>query len=288
MNNEPNLKEINKLFQDHISDDEIINIQRLSGTTAGLIYRLESSQNHKYILKYDAPEQIQIVNRIFNAYPDSSLLPKVLYTAPDLTHYIYTYIEGTTHINRGAKREWLTKLVDELLNKYCPIQESTLWGRMEYPLQTWREFNEISIEEARFNIGDVLTLDDYKFVQSQVLKCHSGESSQDQRYLLHGDAGVHNFVFDRSSLIGVIDPSPMIGPFLYDFAYAFCSSPDDIHIDTLMAAFDHLKQGSVSQTRLIDEVSVQLYCRVGLSIKHHPQDLPEYLEAWEYWKRLCI
>ncbi|WP_175560791.1 hypothetical protein [Paenibacillus sp. NAIST15-1] len=35
---------------------------------------------------------------------------------------------------------------------------------------------------------------------------------------------------------------------------------------------------------MLKEAMIQLYIRIGLSIKHHPHDLPEYLAAWEYWK----
>jgi hypothetical protein len=79
----------------------------------------------------------------------------------------------------------------------------------------------------------------------------------------------------------------MVGPLIYDFLYAFCSSPDDINIDTLFTAFDFLEQGRVEKSRLIEEVLIQLYCRIGLSIKHHPSDLPEYKKAWKDWSQIC-
>jgi len=284
---EPTIQEINRMLERHQVNDEIVEIKRLSGTTGGLVYRLESKQDHKYILKFDERDQIQIVEQLLKAYSNSLLLPKVLFVAPDQSYFIYTYIEGTTHFNRGPKKQWLTLLVNELFNKYCQLPETNGWGRLEYPLRTWREFTEISIEEARSNLGNVLTAADYSFVKSQVSKLFGENTAQGEQYLLHGDAGVHNFVFEDSSLIGVIDPSPMAGPLVYDFMYAFCSSPDDIHVDTLFSTFDKLSQGRMDQSRLIDEVSVQLYCRVGLSVKHHPNDLAEYLQAWEYWKELC-
>ncbi|WP_246293862.1 hypothetical protein [Paenibacillus planticolens] len=95
---------------------------------------------------------------------------------------------------------------------------------------------------------------------------------------------MHNFVFYERSLIDVIDPSPMIGPMLYDFTYAFCSSPDDLNLETLMAAFDLLHHEPIERSMLIDEVVFQLYCRIGICIRFHPHDLEDYLKSWEYWK----
>ncbi|WP_282942628.1 hypothetical protein [Paenibacillus sp. RC67] len=104
------------------------------------------------------------------------------------------------------------------------------------------------------------------------------------RYLLHGDTGIHNFVFNEHSLVGVIDPSPMIGPVLYDFTYAFCSSPDDLDQETLFSTFSFLNHEPLERSSLIEEVLFQLYCRIGICIQHHPHDLQSYLKAWDYWK----
>ncbi|KGE17141.1 phosphotransferase [Paenibacillus wynnii] len=283
---EPTLEEINELFQLHHIRDEIVMIKKLSGTTSGLVYRLDSQLNNHYILKFDDPDQVRLVSDFLKHHPNSTLMPKVLYTASDHSHLIYSYIKGTTHFNRGQKINWLRVLVHELFNTYSKYPKANIWGRLEYPLLSWKEFNEIGIEEARNNIGDLLTTEDYNFVKSLVNKLFKEEGKQAERYLLHGDTGVHNFVFDNSTLMGVIDPSPMVGPLIYDFLYAFCSSPDDLDINTLFAAFEDLdiEESYMDRSRLMDEVSVQLYCRIGLSKKHHPHDLSEYLEAWEYWK----
>ncbi|MEK4512082.1 hypothetical protein [Paenibacillus sp. FSL K6-2524] len=284
---EPTIQEINELFQLHQINDEIVGVQRLSGTTSGLVLRLESTQDNKYILKFDDPSQIQLVQKLLETYQNSELLPKILLTAQDSSYFVYTFIDGTTHFNRGLKKSWLTLLVKNLFNKYVHYQENDIWGRIEYPRKTWKEFNQISIEEARINIGNILPLDDYNFVNSKAKKIFDNDIDQGEKFLLHGDTGVHNFVYNQSTLIGVIDPSPMVGPIIYDFLYAFCSSPDDINIETLFSSFEFLEQGHIEKSRLIEEALIHLYCRIGLSVKHHPDDLPEYLKAWNEWKQLC-
>lgn len=284
---EPTIHEINKLFRFHCVKDEIIGFQKLSGTTSGLILKLESNQDNKYILKYDYPNQIQLVEQLLSTYKNSELLPKILFLSQDKSHFVYTFIEGTTHSNRGSKKKWLTILTKDLFNKYVSCQDMNIWGRMECSRRTWKEFNEISIEEARINIGDSLLSEDYNYVKSKANKLFDKDEEQGEKFLLHGDTGVHNFVYNRSTLIGVIDPSPMVGPLIYDFLYAFCSSPDDINIDTLYSTFEFLVQGRIEKSRLIEEALIHLYCRIGLSVKHHPSDLLEYKKAWEDWKQLC-
>jgi streptomycin 6-kinase len=133
-------------------------------------------------------------------------------------------------------------------------------------------------------VGSLLPAEDYYKVKSFVGNVSNGEEYE--RFLLHGDCGVHNFVFDQNALTGVIDPSPIVGPVIYDFIYAFCSSPDDLKLETLIPAFILLNHQTMERSRLIEEVIIQLYCRIGTCLKYHPEDLADYLKAWEYWKAL--
>ncbi|WP_239616800.1 phosphotransferase [Cohnella mopanensis] len=280
---EPNIQEINEILRKHNFKDQITNIQKISGTTDGLVLKLDD----KYILKFDHPDQIDLAEQLLSTYQSSHLLPRLLFTASDKTYFLYSYIKGTTHYNRGRKLDWLSLLVEELFNKYIKYENADIWGRIEYPRQSWLEFNAISVEEARTLIGNTLTTEDYLYIKSLVNKLYGESEDQGERFLLHGDTGVHNFVYDQHKLIGVIDPSPMVGPVIYDFLYAFVSSPDDINRDTLFTTFDLLKHNQMSRTRLMEEAALQLYCRIGLSRKHHPDDLAEYLIAWERWKGYC-
>lgn len=285
--NEPTIEAVNVLFQQHAIHDEIVHIQRLKGTTSGAVLRLESKHHNKYTLEFDNPSEIKSVEQLLQTYKNSILLPKVLFSAQDSSYFAYTYIDGTTHFNRNSKRNWMRSLVIDLFNNYVEYQETTGWGRLEHPLETWKEFNHISIDEAKMNLGNVLSLEDYNYVTLKSDELFSEDSEQGKKYFLHGDTGVHNFVYNDSKLVGVIDPSPMVGPIIYDFLYAFCSSPDELNLTILFSASELLEQGRVDKTRLIKEALVHLYCRVGLSVKHHPHDLTEYLQAWEEWKQLC-
>ncbi|MGF7049611.1 thiamine kinase-like enzyme [Paenibacillus sp. DS2015] len=279
----PTIVAINRLFQSQKINIEIVNIERMKGTTDGLVFRLESCKNKKYILKYDSPNNIQLVEQLLNTY-NESLLPEILYVHPDKSYFIYYYIDGRTHFDRGKKKDWLTVLIQEIFNKYIKYQDSDKWGRIEYPCDSWKEFNDISIEEAKDNIRNNLAEEDYLFVKSLSNTLFEKDKEQGDRFLLHGDTGVHNFVYDQSKLVGVIDPSPMVGPLIYDFIYAFCSSSDDLNMETLFTAYDQLEQGLIDRKRLIDEVTIQLYCRIGLSVKHDLDNVTEYLKAWKEWK----
>ncbi|WP_246070455.1 aminoglycoside phosphotransferase family protein [Paenibacillus kobensis] len=259
-------------------------MNKMNGTTDGLVYTLTVNEEPKYVLKLDNPVNIGLAEQFHLTYRNSTLLPRLHYTDPARSFNLYAYSKGTTHYNRGSKIHWLTLLVKQLLNHYDRYDQTNTWGRIILPRQSWREFNEISVESARSKIGNVLPSEDYYKVKALIARI--SEVSDNNKFLLHGDTGVHNFMFHESVLHAVIDPSLMVGPVIYDFTYAFCSSPDDLNLETLLAAFGLLQQVTMDQSRLIEEVIVQLYCRIGICVQVHPHDLEGYLKGWEYWKAL--
>jgi len=264
------------------------NINKMkSGTTDGNVYIVLEDNTAKYVLKQDQPKLINLTENFLIDYQHVSLLPRVYYTDPDKNFILYSYITGTTHYNRGPKLNWMTTLVNEFFIHYEKCEEVIKWGRLGgIPRESWSEFNKSSIESARVDIGDFLDTDDYLNVKSIVERIALYERSE-YKYFLHGDTGVHNFVFNNNTIKGVIDPSPLIGPIIYDFTYAFCSSPDDLNLETLFSSFSPLKQViHIDKQRLIEEVILQLYTRIGVCVKVHPHDLADYLNAWEYWKKL--
>ncbi|MDO3410581.1 phosphotransferase [Saccharibacillus sp. CPCC 101409] len=282
------IDEIHTLFKRHAVQEEVIRMQRLAGTTSSLVLKLETRQGNTYILKRDDPQEIAAVEHFLHTYRDSALLPKVLFTAADNSYFAYSFIEGTTHFNRGAKKDWMALLAKELFNRYVRYEGPDLPGLPEYSQQSWQAFNAEGVEAAKSHIGHLLPDEDYLLVRSKVDKCFARPIQPEEKFLLHGDTGVHNFVFDRSAVIGVIDPAPMVAPLIYDVLYAFCSSPDDIDEETLYAAVDLLEQGRIDRSQLVEQVLIQLYCRFGLCVKHHPHDLPGYRKAWEEWRELCM
>ncbi|QGQ94690.1 hypothetical protein EHS13_07210 [Paenibacillus psychroresistens] len=274
---------IENLYEKGLIDNTVVATNNKTGSTDGLVYILSEHNEEKYVLKIDRPLQISMVEQFLHTYQHIKLLPEIFYTDPAKAFIVCSYISGTTHYNRGLKINWMTILVLELFNHYEQYLQTDKWGRLESPIQSWSEWNNRSLEGTRNDWGSLLPIEDYYRMKSIVENISKSEE-YGARYLLHGDTGVHNFVFHQLSLAGVIDPSPMIGPLLYDFTYAFCSSPDDLNLETLMATFTLLNHEPIERSRLIEAVIFQLYCRIGICIQHHPHDLEGYLKAWEYWK----
>jgi aminoglycoside phosphotransferase len=277
---------INSLIYQGLLENHNLECKGLkSGTTNGILYTLFINKSPIYVIKIDQSKVITSTEDFLLAYKEVKLLPDILYTDPKKEYIVYSYITGETHINRGSKMEWMTILIDELFNKYQKENQSSSWGRVNgIQRKTWLDFNQSSLEYAQENIGDFFSTEEHKRVELLVNKLNTYEN-QEEKYYLHGDAGVHNFVYMHNQLKGVIDPSPLIGPKIYDFTYAFCSSPDSLNLNTLLSLFTLLTLDvSFTKERLLDEVLFQLYTRIGVCIKVHPHDLNEYMEAWKEWR----
>ncbi|MCZ8514550.1 phosphotransferase [Paenibacillus filicis] len=285
---EPALPGIIRVLQEQgVLDHAAPVIHELKGTTDGRVYTLASHDEPQMVLKLDRPESIRLTEHWLNTYRHVALLPKLLYTDPTRKYIVYSYLPGTTHRQRGSKKEWLMRLVRELFNYYVICDEPMeKWGWMESPSSTWREFIDQGVEGARANIGSLLTEDDYRHVKA--LAEFASRISPQTKLFMHGDTGVHNFVFHCGTLTGVIDPSPVAGPARYDMMYAFCSSPDELTLETFLTAYACLQQEKAETNVLIAEITIQLYCRIGICLKYHSYDLEEYLQAWDYWKALSL
>ncbi len=268
-----------------ISNDRLTLKTLKSGTTNGVLFTLCINNTPTFVIKIDNPAIITATNDFLSAYRDVKLLPDVLYTDGNKEFIVYAYISGETHVNRGSKLAWMEIVIKELFNKYQQVDKDMPWGRVNgIHRNGWSEFNESSLAFAQRSIEDLLPLDDHKRVEKLVKKL-SAFHIQEEKYYLHGDTGVHNFVFLDNKINGVIDPSPLIGPKIYDFTYAFCSSPDSLNMNTLLSSFELWNSNpSFSKERLLDEVLFQLYTRLGVCNKVHPHDLDAYLEAWQQWR----
>lgn len=265
-----------------LGTNKVFTSKMMKGTTEGVVYILKEESEAKYVLKIDSKEEITETERFLTTYHHVKLLPDVIFTHPEKEFIIYTFISGTTHVNRGKKVDWMSKIVIDLLNKYDKVDQSLLWGSGEYKKESWSEYNQESFDYAGKHLSEILSLEDFQLVE-EILK---QLPDYDEKYLIHGDNGVHNFVFDENRLKGVIDPSTMVGPVIYDFTYAFCSSPDDLNFETLQAVFSKLQLEHIYEPQLINEVIFQLFCRISICSRVHPKDLQQYLKAWDYWKTL--
>jgi len=251
-------------------------LKALSGGTTSELYLLQS----RYVIKKNEPQVLKAEAVFLKEYSEILLFPTLIYEEPQNNYIVYSYIKGESIYKRKYKRELLVELVQNIFNHYKIAESEGGWGWTDDQSPSWNDFLLQRAIEATNILKNYLSEEDSKLIYT-LIKNKKSEMIN-QPYLLHGDCGVHNFIFIEDKLTGVIDPTPVFGPRLYDLIYAFCSSPDDLKIETIETAANALLEDTKN---LYEDVMIGLYLRIATCIKHHPSDLDEYLNAWEYWKR---
>ena len=271
-------KIIIELIKNHIIHTEPTRIERLNGGTVSELYLL-TSNGINYVVKSNHPHVIQSEASFLDEYKETTIVPTLLFIEPSYQYLVYSFIDGSTNYARKNKKEILEDLVLGLLNHYRPVPDGSGWGWADQPTDSWLSFLTDEIREAKKTIGSRLGTHEHQFIFNLVKESRSETAP----YFIHGDCGVHNFLFnEHQQLCGVIDPTPIMGEPIYDLIYAFCSSPDDLTKETLDYAMSHMKvNGNASP--LYEKVMIGLYLRLAACLKHHPEDFEEYLKAWSYW-----
>ncbi|PDZ03229.1 aminoglycoside phosphotransferase [Bacillus cereus] len=263
-----------QLVKEKVISHDPNSVKVLNGGTTSTVYLLDE----EYVVKLNEAEVIREEANFLTFYEGNTLFSKLLYKEPLHTYIVYSFLEGNTLCEQGYKRSTLRTLVKEVINKYKIVPEADGWGWKENPVQSWNEFLTTNVVEAHENVRRYISEEEYRIV----LKLANRDAGVNQPCLLHGDFGFHNFIFRENRLHGVIDPLPVLGDPLYDLIYAFCSTPEDITKETI----DYVMKQCVfhkQERDLYEEIVIGLYLRIDTCLRHHPEDLEDYLVAWRYW-----
>jgi fructosamine-3-kinase len=276
-------KTISELIAKEILPANFIEYKQLAGGTSSSVAVICYNDNTKYVIKTNEPQVIEAEAYFLDYYRDIPLLPDLLYVDPAYQYIVYSFIQGINDYLKKNKAEMLKTLVKHLINHYKPAPNHKKWGWADAPTDSWENFLLGRVHDAQTVLHSILNEEDFHIV-CQFVNDTKWQSFIDEPFLLHGDCGVHNFIFAKEQLCGVIDPTPVYGLPLYDLIYAFCSSPDNLTFDTIRYAADAFGFAKPTDEILYKEIIIGLYLRIATCVKHHPHDLNEYLQAWDYWK----
>ncbi|TDF90115.1 phosphotransferase [Paenibacillus piri] len=247
------------------------------GTNSKVALISNADSSLQYVIKQNTPEQIASEAAFFELYHGIPLLPKVAYVDPEFRYFLYHFLPGSTSYVRGSKAALMNELIDHMVRHYVQPESRQNYCWIEDPIRISEE-----LDYAKSVIGLHINEKDHRLVQ-EIHTRRIGRMNSDRLYVLHGDFGVHNFLFEYGNLTGVIDPIPGLGRPLYDLLYAFCSSPGELHFSILLPAVQRLGVEDIHESDLVDDMIIALYKRICTCLLHHPNDLPEYLLAWNEW-----
>jgi aminoglycoside phosphotransferase (APT) family kinase protein len=275
---------LKNLIEKQIIRENALFLPFTEGTTS-IVGRIEAKNSPFYVLKINEPSVLKMEVKFLQTYKDNPLFPKLVYVNSENQYILYNYIEGSTFRDSSNKSKTLSFLSTSFLSVTKSVARNEHWGWLDEPSVSWSEFMTKRVIQASSVVYQNITLTDIEMVK-EIAHCHKSIDGS-YPYLLHGDFGYHNFLFRFNKLTSVIDPTPILGPPIYDLVYAFCSTPSELTLATIQESASQLgKWKPESKQSLIEEVLVGLFCRISTCIKRHPEDLPSYMEAWSYWTSL--
>lgn len=169
----------------------------LSGGTCSTVVLLEQG-DQRFVYKSNDQEVLRAEAEFLTFYQNSNWFPRLIHSDPDFKFLILSFMQGDAGRNRGEKKKWLPILVNKIINHY-QVSPATVWGYLDSPCASWPDFLTDSCASARKVIGSKLSDQDHELVADLASRAISAEG-----YVIHGDFGVHNFMFEDGELVGVI------------------------------------------------------------------------------------
>ncbi|QDP39900.1 aminoglycoside phosphotransferase family protein [Radiobacillus deserti] len=279
------IAEISKQLIDiGVIDSPISSIQSLQGGTVSSLFLIMTKIGERYVVKSNEQVIVKEEANFLETYVKLSILPKLLYVDPHYQYIVYTYIEGTTDAPLFDKKENLDVLAKELIQNYAQMDSSDEWGWADEPKPTWMAFLLERYKDAKATLKNDLTEVEHSFILNLI---NDAKDYTGHPHLIHGDCGFHNTIWRNNRLVGVIDPTPVFGPPIYDLVYAFCSTPYELEKETLEGKVEYYFP-DISRASFCKEVLIGLYFRMSTCLKHHPEDFSLYVDAWMYWNKIWI
>jgi hypothetical protein len=272
-------KVLNRLEAKGLISKDSVSFRTLTGGSSSKVYLI----NEKYVVKINEELVIKAESNFLQTYQHLSILPSFVDHFAEDGFVVYKFIHGDATYKLTNKREMLITLVQQLFNHYQPTENKGKWGWTWETTSSWEEFLLSRVVDASDLLKDKLPKSELDYIATLVNKTNSSKVP----YLIHGDCGVHNFIFQEQKLCGVIDPTPIYGEPMYDLLFAFCSSPDDLLKETIEAAVSQLTLAKASGDTLYEKVLIVLFLRLATCLRHHPNDFNDYLIAWKYWLKLA-
>ena len=216
-------------------------------------------QNEKNILK----AEIEFLNNT-----TSKLFQKILYIHPDYEFVVYKFINGETMKKIDNISDVIEKII--LITKNYSNYNKPGFGYLNEEVDTWEQFLKNEINYSSQNLTEYISNNSIINNSIQILSNYTFTKK-----LLHGDLGTHNFIKSEGKLVGIIDPTPIIGDYLYDLLFALVSNVNILsNITNIPNLINEPKE------KIDAMLIIVLYSRISRCLKYHPQDIDIYMNYW--------
>ncbi|MFI3260829.1 MAG: phosphotransferase [bacterium] len=232
--------------------------------------------NDTYLIKINEPNQIK-AEKLFVEVNDSEYFQKMVYMSKDSSYIVYKFIPGDIK-SVVTNSEIVIKEIKKIAESFNAV-ETEYYGYVINPNKSWFNFLREEVEHSSLNVGEFLD----KNIALDAVK--ELEKYSFTKRMIHGDFGLHNFIFENDKLIGVIDPQSVIGDNLYDIMFAIVSNP------SILSNLDIEEIANIIEedyNKVLNMFKIVFFCRVSRCLKHHKEDFEYYMNYYNNIKLKTI
>ena len=231
----------------------------------------------KYILKIMNKEDCWKENYYFTQYKKNEKYQNVVYYEKGKNYILYEYVENEKikKIDKKVANNLISDIF-KIIKKY-KIVEAEGYGEIFHLKNNWKSFLVDEIEKRKKDI-----LDEKKYIEANKFVSVLDKYKTEKR-LLHGDLGEYNLLYSKGNINKIIDPTVIIGDYLYDlifFAYSNIDLAENIEIS------DILKLTKEPYERVISYIYIILYIRISIEKRHKKDNrVKRFEKLWENFRK---
>lgn len=225
--------------------------------------------NNSYLIKQNTKPVLEAEIE-FLKLNTSKYFQQIVYVDPNYEFVVYNFIHGETMKYVDDVDDTIYKIID-MISLYADYNHDG-FGYLNEEVPSWSQFLQ---KETTFSNTDLVQHLPDRTIVNDCIKIL--EKYPFNKKLLHGDFGTHNFIKENGKLVGVIDPMPVIGDYLYDLLFAIASNVKILlhfTMDKLYNLIDEPKE------KINAMLTIVLYSRMYRCLKYHPQDFDIYMNFW--------
>ncbi len=225
--------------------------------------------NDKYIIKQNDPNLLKS-EALFSEWYKSPKLQNVIYSDKDFKYIVYTFVPGDVMHTVEDFNDVISN-IKEIISNYKKY-DGDEFGYIYQPSASWGDFLKTIVHERSLEFPE-----SFNYLPKVYDAVAELEKYPFEKKLIHGDFGTHNFIKENGKFVAAIDPIPLAGDPLYDLIYALLSNVaflPHLSLDFLCELSGEPKE------KVKAMLTILLFCRFDLCLKHHKEDIDEYLDFW--------
>lgn len=203
------------------------------------------------------------------------IFQQIIYIDPNYEFVIYRFIPGDVMKKVDDIPDFIHNIFSVTTN-YKPYS-SKYFGYLNEEVSSWSEFLKREIDYSSNNLK---TFENYSnIIDVNILYEYADklDTYPFEKKLLHGDFGCHNFIKSNGKFVGIIDPMPVIGDYLYDLLYAIVSN---VQVVDSITFEDIIKLVNEPKEKVFYLLLIVLYSRIYRCLKYNNAYIDVYMNFW--------